>query len=316
MVVACSAKDSGGSLPWTIRMAPLPTLECAFLAAQNRCALSDLSSTIRAVLEDPSAPLGQKRAFGTPLRPAVGALSDHVVTVYRGGRDLDMQELLARRHDAYVDCLWLAGIRVPKTRLRLIDDAGMQRPVIVQQAVPEDMMLDALLRRAGPDAAIGLLDRVATDVAEFWRRVAQRPERIGLHAQIERFGWDEEGPLFLDTFLPLIAYDRDETGELIRRFADSGLVRGLGKVLPGRLRDMQDRWYTPAGSFQTLIDGALRLRPDDTAYILEWADRFAMTRLEGPWRGVVQAQLARQARAAKIPATRWSAGTGRDRPHA
>ncbi|HID68770.1 MAG TPA: hypothetical protein EYP31_11080 [Roseibacterium sp.] len=278
--------------------------------------MTDLTRAIRAALADAGTIPSAKRYFGTPMRPLTGPLADHVVTIYRGGRDPDVQELLARRHDAYVDCLRLAGVLVPDTHLRLMDDAGVQRPVIVQRAVPDEMMLVPLLRKAGPEAAIGLLDRVATDVAEFWRRVAQRPERIGFHAQIERFGMDEAGPLFLDTFPPLISYNREEMGNLIQRFADNGLVRGLGKVLPGRLRDMQDRWYTPAGSISTLIDGALRLRPHDGEEILDWAEGFAATRLEGPWRNAVQAQLARHARAARVGAGRWTALGGRDRPHA
>ncbi|MBY4893393.1 DUF6206 family protein [Rhodobacteraceae bacterium N5(2021)] len=276
----------------------------------------DLSRNIRATLADGTVVPHEKRYFGVPLRPRSGPLEGYLVTAYRGGRDPEVQELLARRHDAYVDCLQLAGMRVPETHLRLIDEAGMQRPVIVQKAVPDDMMLVPLIRKAGPKAAIGLLDRVATDVAEFWRRVAQRPERVGLHAQIERFAMDETGPLFLDTFPPLIAYSRNEMGQLIQRFADNGLLRGLGKVLPGRLRDMQDRWYTPAGSIQTLIEGALRQRPNDAEEILEWADKFAATRLEGPWRNAVQAQLARHARAAKLGVGRWNGIAGRDRPHA
>lgn len=276
----------------------------------------NLTKAIRTALADAGTCPGRQRYFGTPMQPLTGPLAGHFVTVYRGGRDLDVQEQLARRHDAYVDCLRLAGVRVPKTHLRLIEDAGMQRPVIVQQSVPEDMMLVPLIRKAGPDAAIGLLDRVATDVAEFWRRIAQRPERIGFHAQIERFGMDEAGPLFLDTFPPLIAYNRDEMGHLIQRFADNGLVRGLGKVLPGRLRDMQDRWYTPAGSISTLIDGALRLRPSEVSDILDWADGFAASRLEGPWRNAVQAQLARHARSARAGTGGWTSIAGRDRPHA
>lgn len=278
--------------------------------------MPDLSGSIRAALADGTAILREKRPFGAPMRMRSGPLEGYVTTVYRGGRDPEVQELLSRRHDAYVDCLRLAGVRVPETHLRLIDEAGAQRPVIVQKAVPDDSMLVPLMRKAGPQAAIGLLDRVATDVAEFWRRVAQRPERVGFHAQIERFGMDEKGPLFLETFPPLIGYNRDEMGQLIQRFADSGLVRGLGKVLPGRLRDMQDRWYTPAGSIQTLIDGALRLRPADAEEILEWADGFAATRLEGPWRKAVQAQLARHARVAKVDMGRWTGMAGRDRPHA
>lgn len=277
--------------------------------------MSDVVGAIRAALADPATVPGIPRYFGVPMRPASGLFANHYLTLYRGGRDPDVQELLARRHDAYLDCLRLAGLRVPETRLRLLDETGQLRPVIIQRAMPEDAMLPALLRKASAQSAIGLLDRVATDVSEFWRRVAQRPERIGLHAQIERFAMDETGPVFLDTFPPLIGYSRNDMGLLIQRFADRGLVRSLGKVLPGRVRDVQDRWYTPAGSISTLIDGALRLRPQDTALILDWAETFATTRLEGPWRNAVQALLARHARAAQVSPRRWTAFGGRDRPH-
>lgn len=278
--------------------------------------MNDLSRLLRTALsETPTTRVGT-RAFGVPMRPSSGPLQDYIVTAYRGGRDPDVQETLARRHDAYIDCLRLAGLRVPETQLRLLEDAGVQRPVIAQRAVAVDMMLPSLISKAGPDAAIGLLDRVATDVAEFWRRVAQRPERVGLHAQVDRFGMDEEGPLFLETFPPLISYNRDEMGHFIQRFADNGLVRGLGKVLPGRLRDMQDRWYTPAGSISTLIDGALRLRPNDTGAIVDWAHGFVNTRVEAPWRPSILAQLARHKRTTDQGNGLWSPRPGRDRPHA
>ncbi len=258
----------------------------------------------------------QPRDYGVPMRPLTGPLTDRILTAYRGGRDPDVQEALARRHESYIDCLRLAGVRVPDTHMRLIEEAGIQHPVIVQTAVPQETMLPRLVKQAGTQAAIGLLDRVATDVAEFWRRVAQRPERIGFHTPLDRFAMDEDGPLFLETFPPLISYNRDEMGQLIQRFADSGLIRGLGKVLPGRIRDIQDRWYTPAGSITTLIDGALRLRPQDSEALLEWANGFASARLEAPWRDNVRTHLARAARRDAEGARRWPLLGGRDRPHA
>ncbi|MEX3014167.1 DUF6206 family protein [Gymnodinialimonas hymeniacidonis] len=278
--------------------------------------MTELTGWIRAAMADAGTIQMKPRDYGLPMRPLTGPLSGHILTAYRGGRDLDVQEALARRHDAYVDCLRLAGIRVPDTKLRLIEEAGVQRPVIVQTALPEDAMLPRLVRQAGTQAAIGLLDRVATDVAEFWRRVAQRPERIGFHTPLDRFAMDEDGPIFLETFPPLISYNRDEVGQLIQRFADSGLIRGLGKVLPGRIRDIQNRWYTPAGSITTLIDGAFKLRPQDADAISEWAERFASTRLEAPWRDDVNAHLMRAAQREGQVARRWPGLGGRDRPHA
>ncbi len=279
--------------------------------------MSELIGAIRSALSETEALPAQSNHFGVTFRPTSGILAGHLVTAYRSGRDPDVQELLARRHDAYVDCLRLAGIRVPDTAFRLLDEAGSQRAVIVQQAVDHDRMLVTMMRRASAEAAIDLLDQVAVEVVEFWRRVAQRPERIGFNARVERFAMDADGPVFLDTFPPLISYNRDEIGQLIQRFADSGLIRGLGKILPGRVRDFQDRWYTPAGSLSTLIDGALRVRPNDQGLILDWADNFASRRLEGPWRNAVQANLARQERRLRAGPRGWSALVGgRDHPHA
>lgn len=250
------------------------------------------------------------------MRPITGPLAGHILTTYRSGRDPDVQEALARRHDAYLDCLSLAGIRTPATRLHLLEGAGVQRPVLVQEAVPDDAMLPRLIKKAGTSAAIGLLDRMATEVSEFWRRVAQRPERIGFHTPLDHFAMDEEGPLFLETFPPLISYNRDEMGQLIQRFCDSALIRGVGKVLPGRIRDIQDRWYTPGGSMITLIDGALRLRPQDRDAIFEWAHLVAQTRLDGTERDAVQTHLVRAAQRDGQIARRWPLLGGRDRPHA
>ncbi|MEJ6390561.1 DUF6206 family protein [Gymnodinialimonas ulvae] len=278
--------------------------------------MSELNGWIRAAMVDDGTTQLPARDFGVPMRPRTGPLAGHILTVYRGGRDPDVQEALARRHDAYIDCLSLAGIRTPASRLHLLEEAGTQRPVLVQAAVSDDMMLPGLIQKAGSNAAIGLLDLVATEVSEFWRRVAQRPERIGFHTPLDHFAMDEDGPLFLETFPPLISYSRDEMGQLIQRFCDSALIRGVGKVLPGRIRDIQDRWYTPGGSIITLIDGALRLRPQDGDAIFEWAEHFAQARLDGAGRDAVHAHLSRAAHRKGQVARRWPGFGGRDRPHA
>lgn len=256
------------------------------------------------------------RDFGVSMRPRQGPLENTILTAYRGGRDPRLQETLARRHEAYIDCLRLAGIRVPQTNLRLLNDAGVQRPVIVQKALPDDVMLPRLIKTSGLDGALALLDRVATDVADFWRKVAQRPERIGLHARLDAFAMDENGTVFCKTFPPLISYNRDEMGQLIHRFADSALIRGVGKVLPGRVRDIQDRWYSPSGSINTLIDGAIRLRPQEGDAIAAWAREFADARMDPQAREAVITHLAKTAQRRGEVARRWPILGGRDRPHA
>jgi hypothetical protein len=85
--------------------------------------------------------------------------------------------------------------------------------------------------------------------------------------------------------------------------------------LPGRIRDIQDRWYTPGGSIITLIEGAARLRPHDSDAIFEWAGHFAQTRLDSAGCEAVQRHVSRAARRDGQIARRWPRFGGRDRPH-
>ena len=232
--------------------------------------------------------------FTAPFRPASGPLSAHVLKPYRIGRDLEVLEPLLRRHDAYLDCLRRAGLCLPETRLVLIHEHGTLRPVVVQEAVPTEALLPGLLRRAAIAEALSLLEAVADSVRSFWSGVAQRPERIGLHASVQNFAIDaREGPVFLDTFPPLIGHSREEMGRLIHRFSDSGLIRGIGRLLPGRVREIQDPWYSLPGNLALLAEGALRLRPQDTDALLGWLQDFAAGHLQPADRAAVLAAVTR-----------------------
>jgi hypothetical protein len=81
--------------------------------------------------------------------------------------------------------------------------------------------------------------------------------------------------MFLDTFPPLIGYSREEMGRLLLRFSESGLMRGIGAVLPGRVREIQDPWYSLPGNLGLVVEGAARLRPKDRATIMGWTESFA-----------------------------------------
>jgi hypothetical protein len=265
--------------------------------------MSDLIRDVRAALADRGEPISKLGYFCAPFRPASGLLADHVIKTYRAGRDPELLEQLARRHEQYVNCLIQAGVRVPQTRFLLLNEAGFMRPVIVQKALEESTLLRPMLLRADPDQVIVLLDRAAQSIADFWQAVAQRPERIGYHPSIRNFAMDGDDPVFFDTFPPLIGYSREDMGRLLLRFSESGLVRGLGRVLPERIRSIQDEWYSPAGTIVGLIGSAVRLRPDDGEAILTWGRGFAESRLKSATREVVLAELGR---APRLPAV-WMA---------
>lgn len=256
--------------------------------------MSELAGQVRAALSARvSADPERMGYFSAPFRPADGPLSGQVLKPYRSGRDPELLEQLARRHEAYMECIARAGLALPPTRLVLLDEHGVLRPVIVQAAVPADALLAALVARAEIDVALGLLERVAAAVCAFWAGVAQRPERIGLHASIHNFALDAEaGPVFLDTFPPLIGYGREDIGRLLLRFSESGLIRGVGKILPGRVREIQDPWYSLPGNLRLLVEGSIRLRPADRNGLLAWAERFATTALGPDDRSILLTGLA------------------------
>ncbi|MFW5641508.1 MAG: DUF6206 family protein, partial [Roseicyclus sp.] len=262
--------------------------------------MSELAGQVRAALAEhrpgtggggDGQPMG---LFTAPFRPASGPLAGHVLKPYRIGRDPELLEPLLRRHEAYLDCLRRAGLGLPETRLILIHEHGTMRPVVVQEAVPPEALLSGLLRRAALADALAFLDEVAGAVCGFWASVAQRPERIGLHASVQNFALDAAvGTVFLDSFPPLIGQSREEMGRLIHRFSDSGLIRGIGRLLPGRVREIQDPWYTLPGNLALLTEGALRLRPQDTGALLDWAQDFAAAHLQASDRAAFLAAVTR-----------------------
>ncbi len=257
--------------------------------------MTELAGQVRATLAERKAGRSDRMGyFSAPFRPAAGPLADRILKPYRTGRDPELLEQLLRRHDAYLECLDLAGLAVPETRLLLLDEHGLMRPVVVQEAAPDEAMLPALLSRADLDTALRLLETAAAAVCGFWSGVAQRAERVGLHASVHNFAIDAAvGPIFLETFPPLILYSREEMGRLLLRFSESGLIRGVGALLPGRVREIQDPWYTLPGNLGLLVEGAMRIRPHDRAAILAWTERFAAGSLDASDRSALLTAVSR-----------------------
>ncbi|NKX43175.1 DUF6206 family protein [Roseicyclus persicicus] len=258
--------------------------------------MSELSGQVREALRARGEPVSRLGYFCAPFRPPAGPLSDRVIKTYRGGRDPELLEQLARRHAAYVDLLTWAGVRLPETRFLILNTAGFLQPVIVQKALDERLLMRPQVETAELSRALDILGQAADSIAAFWARVAQRPERIGYHPSIRNFAIDERGPIFFDTFPPLIGYSREEMGRLLLRFSEKGLVRSVGVLMPERIRAIQDEWYSPAGTLVGLVGSAVRLRPQDGAAILDWARGYAATELSGSLRAEVLAELDRPPR--------------------
>lgn len=258
--------------------------------------MTELSGAVREALRARGEPVSRLGYFCAPFRPAEGVLKDKVIKTYRGGRDPEVLEQLARRHTAYVELLTWAGVRLPETRFLILNESGYLQPVIVQDALDEAILMRPQIEAADLPTALAMLEGSAASIADFWDRVAQRPERIGYHPSIRNFAYDAEGPIFFDTFPPLIGYSREDMGRLLLRFSESGLVRGVGRVMPGRIRAIQDEWYSPAGTIVGLIGSAVRLRPEDGPAILDWARDFAAGQLDADLGAEVLAELDRPPR--------------------
>lgn len=258
--------------------------------------MSDLAQDVRAALAARGDPVSRLGYFCLPFRPADGPLADRVIKTYRGGRDRDLLRELGARHDAYVAALTGAGVRLPKTEFLILDQGGYLQPVIVQEALDERILMRPRLEAASLSEMEDILGAAILSIADFWARVADRPERIGYHPSIRNFAIDEQGPIFFDTFPPLIGYSHAEMGQLLLRFSESGLVRAMGRVMPGRIRGIQDEWYSPAGTIVGLIGSAVRLRPADGPATLAWAQAFVAAHLKGALRDEVLAELDRPPR--------------------
>jgi hypothetical protein len=258
--------------------------------------MTDYSGAIREALRSRGEPISRLGYFCAPFRPTEGPLRDKVIKTYRGGRDPELLEQLARRHTAYVDLLKWAGVRLPETRFVILNEAGYLQPVIVQDALDEAILMRPQIEAADLPGVLEMLEGAALSIADFWARVVQRPERIGYHPSIRNFAYDADGPIFFDTFPPLIGYSRAEMGLLLLRFSESGVVRTMGAVLPERIRAIQDEWYSPSGTIVGLIGSAVRLRPDDGPQILDWARDFAARSLDRTMRDEVLADLDRPPR--------------------
>jgi hypothetical protein len=281
--------------------------------------MSELTGQVRAAMAERMGGKPDRMGhFTAPFRPAMGPLSGSVLKPFRAGRDPELLEQLARRHEIYLDCLTRAGLTLPATRLLLMHQNGVLQPVVVQDAVPRDAILARLLTDATLPDALAFLEEAARAVCGFWAGVAQRAERIGLHAGVHSFAFDAEaGPVFLETCPPLIGYSREEMGRLLLRFSESGLIRGVGAILPGRLREIQDPWYTLPGNLGLLVEGGLRLRPQDAAEILDWTESFAASRLGSSDRSALLTGLARpRLRLGPARRGRWRRFGLNLRPHA
>lgn len=239
--------------------------------------MTDLTELARLIRED-GARRGQAISklgyFCAPFRPAEGPFSDKVIKVYRALPDAAVMQRLAACHADYVAALEKTGVPVPATEFHLLPEAGAQRPVIVQQALPAETMMRPQMQAAPVAEAVALMEAAGQVIARFWNNADQFGTRIGFHPSIRNFAVAEGEAVFFDTFPPLIHYSRAEMGQMLLLFSDSALMRAVGPVFKGRVTGIQDEWYSAPETLVGLVGSACRLRPEDAQAFLAWGRDF------------------------------------------
>lgn len=223
------------------------------------------------------APISKLGYFCAPFRPSQGPFSDKVIKVYRGLSDAGALDLLVERHDVYVAALRQAGVPVPKTEIHLLQDGATRIPVIVQDALPANSMMRAMMQRGTQVETLTYMQAAGEVIARFWNNVDQSQTRIGFHPSIRNFAISEGRAIFFDSFPPLIGYSREDMGQILLLFSEKRLMRLLGPMLQTRVTGIQDEWYSPAETLVGLVGSACRLRPDDASAYLEWGRGFVQS---------------------------------------
>ncbi|WP_231700987.1 DUF6206 family protein [Aliiruegeria sabulilitoris] len=224
-------------------------------------------------------PISRMGYFCAPFRPESGPFLGTVIKVYQSRAGQEILQRLAAAHDDYVAALGACGVRLPETRLCLLDCDGTTVPVIVQEALPAASMMRDQMLQADLDGALALMEAAGEVIATFWKAAAERDDRVGFHPSIRNLAVIDGQGIFFDTFPPLIGYSHDEMAEVLIRFSDKTWMRALGPLLRWKVRGIQDEWYSPPETLIGLVGSACRLRPDDQQAFLDWGREFAQRRM-------------------------------------
>lgn len=253
--------------------------------------LDALTQLIRADAQARGQTISRLGYFCAPFRPDSGPLSDKVIKVYRGLRDVTALQRLQNCHDDYVAALLAGGVPMPETEFHLLDLDGAKVPVIVQEALPVDSLMRPLMQSAPVDATLNMMEAAGQVIADFWHWAETQDGRIGFHPSIRNFAIVEGRAVFFDTFPPLIHYSRAEMGRMLLTFSDKRLMRVIGPLMQRRVTGIQDEWYSPAETLVGLVGSACRLRPEHADAYLAWGRDFAR-RAMTPWAEEALAGLA------------------------
>lgn len=237
--------------------------------------LAALRDVIAAHEAAQAAPISRLGFFCAPFRVEDGPLSGKVIKVYRGLKDRERLERLARCHSDYVAAILGTGVKMPDTEFHLLEMDGVAVPVVVQEGLPEDAMMRRRMIDDPLDATLEHMEAAGQVTAQFWNAIDFDGPRIGFHPSIRNLAIVEGQGVFFDTFPPLIHYSRDEMGAMLATYADKPLMRVFAPLLGRKLTAVQDEWYSPPETLIGLVGSACRLRPDDTVAYLDWGRGFA-----------------------------------------
>ena len=244
--------------------------------------MTDLETLHQLVFQQTGTPrqaLSKLGYFCAPFRPDSGPFRDKVIKVYQPQSNRETLQTLVAAHYDYVRMLRKLGVIVPETNITLLPHGTILVPVIVQEAIETKFMMRSQMLDANLSRALFLMDAAGKVIAQFWNGLTPEDGRVGFHPSIRNFAIIGERAVFFDSFPPLIHYTHAEMGNILLLFSESRLIRVIGPLLPQKLANIQNEWYSASETFIGLVGSACRLRPAYRESFLEWGRNFAKSKM-------------------------------------
>lgn len=219
--------------------------------------------------------------FSKPFIPSSGPDRGRIVKLYRPLRDHVLCRTVAEHHGRYVTQLRKAGIRVPRTEIRLEPAGGRTAIVIVQDAFKESELVRGRFAKGQAEECLWLLKALLADTLKFLSSTDKQRERTGFHPTLRNYAVRDRKLWYFDTFPPM-NWTQRELNPLIIRFAPFAVFRFAYAFSKSWIRRVTDEYYHPVPMICGIVGSSCRLRPDLAEIFLPAARNFLSSRIRDP----------------------------------
>jgi hypothetical protein len=217
--------------------------------------------------------------FSKPFIPSSGPDKGKIIKFYRPLKDEALCRIVAEHHDRYVLSLRKAGIRVPRTGIRLEKARGKTSLVIVQDAFRETELVRGRFAKGNTKECLWLLEALLSDTLKFLSLTEKLRENLGFHPTLRNYAVRDGRLWYFDTFPPMNWNQKDLNGIVIR-FAPFAVFRIAYALSKDWIRRVTDEYYHPVPMICGIVGSACRLRPDIAPALMESARKFLGSRIK------------------------------------